>query len=140
MRAHHSIVPGHIRSSAIASFATQSKSSIAPAATAATGTSENARIDSFMAVCKNRGFVYPVRGNCTLLSVGIFTDCAFACVFQSSDIYGGMSSSYEYGPIGTQLKKNISVRTATAVPVYTSLYQQSVVFVRACCGAGFVVA
>ena len=28
-------------------------------------------------------------------------------IFQSSEIYGGFSSSYDYGPLGTELKRNI---------------------------------
>ncbi len=37
-----------------------------------------------VALCKNRGFV-----------------------FQSSEIYGGLKSAYDYGPLGCELKKNI---------------------------------
>jgi glycyl-tRNA synthetase len=37
-----------------------------------------------VALCKNRGFV-----------------------FQSSEIYGGLKSAYDYGPLGAQLKKNL---------------------------------
>ena len=29
-------------------------------------------------------------------------------VFQSSEIYGGLKSSYDYGPLGTELKRNIA--------------------------------
>ena len=28
-------------------------------------------------------------------------------VFQSSEIYGGLNSCYDYGPLGTELKKNV---------------------------------
>ncbi|MBN2365463.1 MAG: glycine--tRNA ligase, partial [Calditrichaeota bacterium] len=28
-------------------------------------------------------------------------------IFQSSEIYGGINSCYDYGPLGTELKKNI---------------------------------
>ena len=28
-------------------------------------------------------------------------------VFQSSDIYGGLKSAYDYGPLGVELKRNI---------------------------------
>src|SRR5690625_7994417 len=28
-------------------------------------------------------------------------------IFQSSEIYGGLSAVYEYGPLGTELKRNI---------------------------------
>lgn len=40
-----------------------------------------------LALCKNRGFVYPC-----------------------SSIYGGLSNAYDYGPLGVQLKKNITDR------------------------------
>ena len=29
-------------------------------------------------------------------------------VFQSSEIYGGLKSSYDYGPLGTELKRNLA--------------------------------
>ena len=29
-------------------------------------------------------------------------------VFQSSDIYGGLKSAYDYGPLGVELKRNIA--------------------------------
>ena len=28
-------------------------------------------------------------------------------VFQSSEIYGGLKSAYDYGPLGVELKRNI---------------------------------
>jgi glycyl-tRNA synthetase len=41
-------------------------------------------MDKIVSFCKRRGFVY-----------------------QSSEIYGGIRSSYDYGPLGVELKKNI---------------------------------
>ncbi len=41
-------------------------------------------MDDVMALCKRRGFVYP-----------------------GSDIYGGLANTWDYGPYGTQLKKNL---------------------------------
>jgi glycyl-tRNA synthetase len=41
-------------------------------------------MDAVVALAKRRGFVYP-----------------------SSEIYGGLANSYEYGPMGAELKKNI---------------------------------
>src|SRR3989454_12715558 len=32
------------------------------------------------------------------------------CVFQSSEIYGGLGSVWDYGPLGVELKKNIKER------------------------------
>ena len=29
-------------------------------------------------------------------------------IFQSSEIYGGLKSCYDYGPLGTELKRNIA--------------------------------
>jgi glycyl-tRNA synthetase len=42
------------------------------------------RIDTLVSLCKRRGFVYP-----------------------SSEIYGGQRSSWDYGPLGVELKENI---------------------------------
>lgn len=41
-------------------------------------------MDKIVSLCKRRGFV-----------------------FQSSEIYGGLSSAWDYGPLGTELKQNI---------------------------------
>ena len=45
---------------------------------------ETVTMDKIVAFCKRRGFVY-----------------------QSSEIYGGIRSSYDYGPLGVELKRNI---------------------------------
>lgn len=42
-------------------------------------------MDKIVSLCKRRGFVFP-----------------------GSEIYGGMANSYEYGPAGVELKKNIT--------------------------------
>lgn len=44
----------------------------------------NDLMDKIVSLCKRRGFVFP-----------------------SSEIYGGLANSYEYGPAGVELKKNI---------------------------------
>lgn len=41
-------------------------------------------MDKIVNLCKNRGFIYP-----------------------GSEIYGGLANSWDYGPIGAELKKNI---------------------------------
>ncbi len=41
-------------------------------------------METIVALCKNRGFVYP-----------------------GSDIYGGLANSWDYGPLGVELKNNI---------------------------------
>lgn len=41
-------------------------------------------MDSLVALCKRRGFIYP-----------------------SSAVYGGLQGCYDYGPMGTELKKNL---------------------------------
>ena len=41
-------------------------------------------MDKIVALAKNRGFVYP-----------------------GSEIYGGLSNSWDYGPLGVQMKNNI---------------------------------
>ena len=46
--------------------------------------SNNLTMDTLVSLCKRRGFV-----------------------FQSSEIYGGLSSAWDYGPLGIALKKNI---------------------------------
>ena len=45
---------------------------------------ENLTMQDIMALCKNRGFVYP-----------------------GSEIYGGLSNSWDYGPLGVELKNNV---------------------------------
>ena len=45
---------------------------------------ETVTLDKIVAFCKRRGFVY-----------------------QSSEIYGGLRSSYDYGPLGVEMKRNI---------------------------------
>ena len=40
--------------------------------------------EKIVALCKNRGFVYP-----------------------GSEIYGGLSNTWDYGPLGVELKENI---------------------------------
>ncbi len=45
---------------------------------------ESVTMDKIVAFCKRRGFVY-----------------------QSSEIYGGIRSSYDYGPLGVEMKRNI---------------------------------
>ena len=42
------------------------------------------RMDTIVSLCKRRGFVYP-----------------------SSDIYGGLRASWDYGPLGVELKQNV---------------------------------
>ena len=44
----------------------------------------NLTMDKIVNLCKNRGFVFP-----------------------GSEIYGGLANSWDYGPIGSELKKNI---------------------------------
>ena len=41
-------------------------------------------MDRIVSLCKRRGFVYP-----------------------SSEIYGGLNSCWDYGPLGAELKRNI---------------------------------
>ena len=45
---------------------------------------DRSRMDKIVALSKRRGFVFP-----------------------SSEIYGGMANTYDYGPLGVELKKNI---------------------------------
>src|SRR4030065_1266689 len=42
-------------------------------------------IEKIVSLCKRRGFVYP-----------------------GSDIYGGLANTYDFGPLGVLLKKNLS--------------------------------
>jgi len=42
------------------------------------------KMDKIVSLCKRRGFVYP-----------------------GSDIYGGLANSWDYGPLGVELKNNI---------------------------------
>lgn len=45
---------------------------------------ENVNLETIVSLCKRRGFI-----------------------FQSSEIYGGIGSLYDYGPVGTELKRNV---------------------------------
>ena len=45
---------------------------------------DNVRLDTVVSLCKRRGFI-----------------------FQSSEIYGGIGSLYDYGPVGVELKRNV---------------------------------
>lgn len=45
---------------------------------------KNLTMDKIVNLCKNRGFVFP-----------------------GSEIYGGLANSWDYGPVGSELKKNI---------------------------------
>src|SRR3989344_6711652 len=49
-----------------------------------TNTNTNPTLEEIVSLCKRRGFVFP-----------------------TSEIYGGLASAYDYGPIGAQLLKNI---------------------------------
>ena len=42
------------------------------------------KLDDIVSLCKRRGFI-----------------------FQSSEIYGGLSSCWDYGPVGVELKRNV---------------------------------
>lgn len=46
-----------------------------------------AKLDDIVSLCKRRGFIY-----------------------QGSDIYGGLAGTWDYGPLGVQLKRNIVAR------------------------------
>ncbi len=45
---------------------------------------DNVSLDTVVSLCKRRGFI-----------------------FQSSEIYGGLGSLYDYGPVGVELKRNV---------------------------------
>ena len=47
--------------------------------------SENVSLEKIVSLCKRRGFIY-----------------------QGSEIYGGLAGTWDYGPLGAQLKRNIS--------------------------------
>ncbi|MDB5170115.1 MAG: glycyl tRNA synthetase [Candidatus Saccharibacteria bacterium] len=44
----------------------------------------NTKLEDIVSLCKRRGFIYP-----------------------GSDVYGGLSGTWDYGPLGVQLKRNI---------------------------------
>src|ERR1700689_4123134 len=46
--------------------------------------SAQAKMEKIVALCKRRGFI-----------------------FQSSEIYGGLNGAWDYGPLGTELKRNL---------------------------------
>jgi len=59
-------------------------SSPRPAAGAAPAAGDPARFDAVVNLCKRRGFVFP-----------------------SAEIYGGIRSTYDYGPLGAQMLRNV---------------------------------
>ena len=48
------------------------------------GAAEGVSMDTLVSLCKRRGFIFP-----------------------SSEIYGGLASAWDYGPMGVELKKRI---------------------------------
>jgi len=56
---------------------------------------KNDLMEKIVSLCKRRGFI-----------------------FQSSDIYGGLSSSWDYGPLGVELKQNVKAAWWKAVVHY----------------------
>jgi len=48
--------------------------------------SDQGLLSKIVSLCKRRGFV-----------------------FQSSEIYGGLRSAYDYGPLGVELKRNLMI-------------------------------
>ena len=44
-------------------------------------------METLVALCKNRGFIYP-----------------------GSEIYGGLANTWDYGPLGNELKNNVSTK------------------------------
>ena len=57
-------------------------------------------MEKLVALCKNRGFIYA-----------------------GSEIYGGLANSWDYGPLGVELKNNIKRRrtpiTSASTPPYS---------------------
>ena len=49
-------------------------------------------MDKIVALCKNRGFVFP-----------------------GSEIYGGLANTWDYGPLGAELKNNVKTRLVEEV-------------------------
>ena len=49
-------------------------------------------LDNIVSLCKRRGFIFP-----------------------SSEIYGGLGAAYDYGPLGVELKRNITSRWWTSM-------------------------
>ena len=52
--------------------------------TRVSSTTSNVTMEAIISLCKRRGFIY-----------------------QGSDVYGGLSGTWDYGPLGVQLKRNI---------------------------------
>ena len=66
-------------------FALEKKAKIYyPKVMAKTKKSDDNLMEKLVSLCKRRGFI-----------------------FQSSEIYGGLNSFYDYGPLGVELKNNI---------------------------------
>ena len=59
-------------------------------------------MEKIVSLCKRRGFVFP-----------------------GSEIYGGLSNSWDFGPAGTELKKNIKDLLAKIKVVEESISKQA---------------
>ena len=60
-----------------------------------------------------RIFYIPNNGDCSLSDLDKMAKIVSLCkrrgfIFQSSEIYGGLKSCYDYGPLGVELKRNIA--------------------------------
>ena len=55
-------------------------------------------MDQIIALCKNRGFVFP-----------------------GSEIYGGLANSWDYGPLGVEFKNNVKKSLAEKIRPGVSL-------------------
>ena len=54
-------------------------------------------MDTLVALCKNRGFIYP-----------------------GSEIYGGLANTWDYGPLGNELKNNVQHNSADSDELHCS--------------------
>ena len=62
------------------------------------------KLDDLVSLCKRRGFI-----------------------FQSSEIYGGLKSAYDYGPLGVELKLDFILNHASVLsPQFQDLIQNGV--------------
>ena len=61
----------------------------------------NVTMDKLVALCKNKGFI-----------------------FAGSEIYGGLANTWDFGPLGVEMKNNIkkACRKARTIPAWTAAY------------------
>ena len=63
------------------------------------------KMDKIVSLCKNRGFI-----------------------FQGSEIYGGLANTWDYGPLGNELKNNINLSEICTLEKNSVYFQNGIIY------------